>query len=276
MMEELYSLNFNDLMAESDDLGHKIYEETGKHGYLLIRGANFEVTEGDTHKKEFLDFCKLLGTPILHNSMPDSYVWDIKPVKNTKSTFITHSELALEAELHTDSAFSDNPEDYFCLYSIKKADCNGGESLLLSKEYLLRELRKTEEGIEAEKQFRTKKFPFAVPSIFKEGHKSQNENLYAKDYILSGDTIRYRSDVIEKSLNIEPQLIDSDQRKALQVLQNILESSTAVKRFMLEVGDLIIINNKTMLHGRTAFKDNDRHLLRVRIRCNENFAKASD
>lgn len=275
-MEELYSRNFSDLMSESDDLGSKIYNEISKHGYLLIRGANFEVTERDTHKQKLLDFCKLLGSPILHNSMPNSYVWDIKPVKDTKSNFVTHSELASEAELHTDSAFADNPEDYFCLYSIKKADCNGGESLLLSKEDLLLELRKTEEGMKAEEQFRTKKFPFAVPSIFKEGHKLQNENLFVKDYILSGDSIRFRIDVIEKSLNFAPQLIDADQRKALDHLQNILEHSNGVKRLMLEVGDLIIINNKTMLHGRTAFKDPERHLLRVRIRCNENLQKASD
>lgn len=275
-MEGIYSRDFSDLTAESGDLGHKIYKETGKHGYLLIHDANFEVTEGDTHKQEFLDFCKLLGTPIPHNSMPNSYVWDIKAVKNPKSTFVTHSELASEAELHTDSAFSDNPEDYFCLYSIKKADCNGGESLLLSKEDLLFELRKTEEGIKAEEQFRTKKFPFAVPSIFKEGHKLQDENLYARDYILTENSIRFRSDVIEKSLNFSPQLIDADQRKALRVLQYILEHSSAVKRLTLEVGDLIVINNKTMLHGRTAFTDSDRHLLRVRLRCNEFFTKESN
>jgi hypothetical protein len=94
---------------------------------------------------------------------------------------------------------------------------------------LLFELRKTEEGIKAEEQFRTKKFPFAVPSIFKEGHKLQDEILYARDYILTENSIRFRSDVIEKSLNFSPQLIDADQRKALRVLQYILEHSSAEK-----------------------------------------------
>lgn len=275
-MECIHSLNFSDLMSESGDLARKIYEETNKYGYLLIRDANFEITEEETHKQELLDFCKLLGSPIPHNSMPNSYVWDIKPVINTKSSFVTHSEVASEAELHTDSAFVDNPEDYFCLYSIKKADCNGGESLLLSREDLLLELRKTAEGIKAEEQFRTKKFPFAVPSIFKEGHKLQDENLYAQDYIITEDAIRFRSDVIEKSLNFAPQLIDANQHKALSVLQNILEHSSGVKRLMLEVGDLIVINNKTMLHGRAAFKDSERHLLRVRIRCSGKFSKSTN
>jgi alpha-ketoglutarate-dependent taurine dioxygenase len=274
-MKGIHAIDFSDLLAKSDNLGRVIYEETSKHGYVLISNAHFGLAEGDTIKQKLLDFCKLLGSPILHSPKPDSYVWDIKTVKNTKSNFVTHSELAAEAELHTDSAFSDNPEDYFCLYSIKKADCNGGESLLLSMEDLLNELRKTEEGLKAEKQLRTKKYPFAVPSVFKEGHKSQDENLYAKDYILKEDSIRFRSDVIQRSLNIDPQLIDDDQYKALDVLQNIVDHSKGLKRLMLEVGDLIIINNKTMLHGRTAFEDSDRHLLRVRMRCNEKFAIAS-
>ena len=268
----IHSIDFNDLVAESDDLGHVIHKETSKHGYVLIRNAHFGVLEGETLKQKLLDFCKLFGSPILHSPMPDSYVWDIKTVQNTKSNFVTHSELAAEAELHTDSAFSNNPEDCFCLYSIKKADCNGGESLLLSMDNLLSELRKTKEGLRAEEQLRTKKYPFAVPSVFREGHKSQDKNLHAKDYILTEDSIRFRNDVIQRSLNIDPQLIDEDQYEALDILQNIVDHSKGVKRLMLEVGDLIIINNKTMLHGRTAFEDPDRHLLRVRIRYNEKVA----
>jgi len=274
-MEAIYSLSINDLISKTGDLGRNIYQESAKFGYLLIRDVNFEESKSGTHKQNFLDFCKILGSPMPHNSMPNSYVWDIKPVKDSQSTIVTHSELNLEADLHTDSSFIDNPEDYFILYCIKKAECNGGESLLFSKEDLLIELRKTEEGIKAEEQFRTKKFPFAVPSVFKEGHKLQNENLHAMDYILRGDSIRFRSDVIQKSLNLEPHLIDDDQHKALRVLQNVLENSSGIKRVMLEVGDLIVINNKTMLHGRTAFTDFDRHLLRVRIRCNENFVEES-
>jgi|SaaInlV_125m_DNA_1040241.scaffolds.fasta_scaffold25141_2 hypothetical protein len=272
-MEGLYSISYRDLMAESNGLGNKIFDETDKHGYLLIHDVNFDVTKEASHKQELLDFCKHLGDPIPHNSMPNSFVWDIKPVKDSKNTFVTHSELDLEAELHTDSSFVDNPEDYFCLYSIKKSVCNGGESLLLSKDDLLKELRKTETGIKAEEVFKTKKFPFAVPTVFKEGHELQDENLYAQDYILTGDGIRFRSDVIEKVLQFAPQLIDAEQLEALGVLQRILEHSTAVKRFLLEEGDLVMINNKTMLHGRTAFNDSNRHLLRVRIRCNENLMK---
>lgn len=272
-MEKIDTTYFTDLNSDSNYVSEKIIEEIEKNGYVLLRGVNFEITEDGKHKKSLMDFCKLIGTPMLHNAMPDSYVWDIKPVKNSKSTFVTHSELALEAELHTDSAFSENPEDYFCLYSIKKAKCNGGESILLPLEDLLIELRKTEAGIKAEDQFRTKKFPFAVPSVFKEGHASQNENLYVMDYILSGDTIRYRIDVIQKCLNIEPDLIDEDQYEALRTIQIILQKSLKIQRLMLEVGDLIILSNKKMLHGREAFRDHDRHLLRIRIRSKVQIAK---
>ena len=79
--------------------------------------------------------------------------------------------------------------------------------------------------------------------------------------------------MIQKVLQFAPQLIDAEQLEALGVLQRILEHSTAVRRFLLEEGDLVMINNKTMLHGRTAFNDSNRHLLRVRIRCNENLMK---
>jgi len=240
----------------------EILDEVACVGYVIIRNTGFDLD--DTCKEQLLNFCRRLGQLVPHNYKADSLIWDIKSVKHPQSTFITHSERNVAAELHTDSTFSDDPEDFFCLYTIKKSDCGGGESLLLSASDLLKELRSTDDGRQAEEVLRTKAFPFAVPTVFKKEVDVEHE--HNDGLILTEAAIRFRGDTIEESINRSPSLVDSSQIKALNTLQNLLRSSTLIKRIMMEPGDLILINNKTMLHGRTGFNDKSRHLLRVRVR----------
>ena len=84
--------------------------------------------------------------------------------------------------------------------------------------------------------------------------------------VLIDDCIRFRTDVIEDSIAHRPDLVDDSQIKALNLLTDIIAKSTATQRVMLNPNELIIIDNKRLLHGREAFEDTSRHLLRVRLR----------
>lgn len=231
---------------------------------LIIRDLGFDLANIDRCKEQYLAFCKQLGTPIPHNHDPNSLVWDIRAVKNSNSIYQTHSELSAEADLHTDSAFSDNPEDYFCLLVLRKAMCNGGASILLSAEQFVSELRKEEKGARTEEILRTKPFPFSVPSIFAKNAEGRPE--YSTGLILKDEHIRFRSDSIENATQTFPSSIDAEQREAFAVAKRILADTPLTETLMLEPGEVIIIDNKKILHGRQSFEDENRHLLRIRLR----------
>jgi hypothetical protein len=57
------------------------------------------------------------------------------------------------------------------------------------------------------------------------------------------------------------------------MMLDVLSGSKQIKRFHLQPGDLVFINNRTTLHGRTAFDDPKRHLLRVRLNMHEEGGK---
>lgn len=232
-------------------------------GYLIVTDLDFAIDKVADCEKQFLDFCRHLGKPLPHNHDPDTLLWDIK-VTDGNSELATFSEVPSVAALHTDNSFSANPDDIFCLMSLKVAECGGGESTLLHVQSILKALRNAPGGEKAEMTLRTKPYPFAVPSIFcKEGSDAFE---YNTGLILYDDCIRYREDVIEAALNHHPELIDDEQREALDLLNKVVKIADGLETTLVKPDSMIIIDNKRTLHGRSAFTDKNRHLLRVRLR----------
>ena len=67
-------------------------------------------------------------------------------------------------------------------------------------------------------------------------------------------SFRYLRDYIEKGYEIKKTKIPFQYIKALNYLDKLLSSKKFIKRFKLNRGDLIIINNQVMAHGRTTFQ----------------------
>lgn len=224
----------------------------------------------DTNEKDrntkLLAFCEQFGSLIPHNAQSDSIIWDIKTNDKTYSykTFSSHNA---EAQLHTDSAFSKNPEDIFILLVVKSARCKGGESILLHLEKLLEHIHALPDGYAVEQTLRENVYPFAVPDVFKKSLEDELE--YATGPILYDDKIRFRSDSIRQCLKFNPELLNHKQHQALDAIDEILSNPAHYQRLYLNDNDLIIIDNKRMLHGRTAFTDKERHVLRVRMSSDE-------
>lgn len=248
----------------SSELVGLIQEDLRRNGFALLKDMPFDTQDIEKTKAQFLSFCQQLGEPIPHNHSADSLVWSIRSMPYSESKFVTHSERNSEAELHTDSAFSENPEDFFCLFVVTKAECGGGESLLLSASNLLKEIRKSPDGERFEHLLRTKNYPFLIPTVFRKNLEAEIE--FNAGPILVGNTIRYRSDVIERCLEVDPSLFDDGMIEALEFMRSAVNSSESTLSGTLETRDLVILHNKTMLHGRSAFTDENRHLLRVRMR----------
>lgn len=232
-------------------------------GWIVLKNFGARMTP-EMQRAAFLRLNQLVGTPIGHDRA-GKIIWDIKarqPGKDANAV-VTFSEHNHEADLHTDSQYSEYPEDFFSLLTLKRAACGGGESSLLSLKAILAELRSTAEGRRHLAVLRDTDYPFIVPNVFRKHPDGKPE--FAFGPILRDNEIRFRIDTIEKALAYAPEFCSAEQLAAFNFLKQLIRSSKATQHFFLENNDLIFIHNKTMLHGRGSFTDPERHLLRIRM-----------
>lgn len=251
--------------ANNHTLASKIRYELENTGYVVVQEFDIDSDDIESSGSKFLDIASLIGLPISHDAN-NSIIWDIKSNPDSVSNIKTYSEHNHEAELHTDSQYSEYPEDYFGLLTLKTATCGGGKSMLLSLKDILNELQSLPNGHELEHTLSKTDFPFVVPNVFKK--IASNENEYNFGPILRPNEIRFRVDTCEKAIKANPEFCKEDQKLAFEELKKLILNSPSTMEFYLKEKDLIFINNKTMLHGRTSFTDARRHLLRIRMNKN--------
>jgi hypothetical protein len=231
-------------------------------GYVIFRNFPIDLENLAKTQAKFLELSTLIGEPISHD-VNNSIIWDIKMNSSSSSLIKTYSEHSHEAELHTDSQYSFYPEDTFGLLSLIKAKCGGGLSLLLSLKDILFHLNALPNGKEIIDILSTTDFPFIVPNVFKKDENKEQEFNYGP--ILRSNEIRFRIDTFEKALKFSDNICIEAQLNAYQELKKIVTNRALMSTLFLEPGDLLFINNKTMLHGRGEFEDSERHLLRIRM-----------
>lgn len=198
-----------------------------------------------TNNQTLINFCKQIGKPIeepqiLQHLLADKYIFDVKINNSQISTWAsTNSNM----DCHTDGSYITNVPDIVVLLCVKPA-LRGGETLLISVDTLYSKLT----PIEVMKlqhihfPFRGHFFPILT--------KSQNEFF-----------IRYSRMIIEATPNSIKANIDSNLLDKIDAI--IAEYQNTIK---LEKGDCLILNNKKILHGRSAFDySSDRHLKRIRL-----------
>ena len=237
---------------------NRIRHELTSTGYVILK--NFLGHEQPS-KESFLNFCAGIAPPVAHDHQ-GALVWDIKCRAGKLSGFATFSEHNDEASLHTDSQYRLKPETFFSLFCIKKAQCGGGTSSLLSLKHILLDLSKTKKGRNAIQALSREKFKLLIPSVFR---SHSNAPDFISGLILEKDKIRFRADTIERALELYPGANSAAAITAYHYLKLVIKNSVHILKFDLEDGDMIFINNTTMLHGREAFSDTERHLLRVRM-----------
>jgi len=258
-------VSYYDFLSSDTNLAKFILDQLNTIGYVIISDFIVDVSDMKNCAKRLLEISKLVGEPFPHNTS-NSIIWNIKANASSDSDSLvkTFSEHMHDAALHTDSQYSYYPEDYFSLLMLKPAICGGGESLILSLADILRELKEAKGGIAAEKILRKTNFPFIVPNVFKK-HKNNKKMEFNFGPILGENEIRFRVDTFEKATLLRPDLCREEQLQAYNIIKKVILNSPSIERFYLKERDMIFINNKTTLHGRTSFRDPDRHLLRIRM-----------
>lgn len=246
---------------------HQQIIELKNDGYcaILIDKFGLQAFCPSERNKLLFAFSLVLGYPTPTDPHQGHLLWDVKSRSLPKGHFATFSEHSDRAELHTDTQYYDQPEDYFLLYAVRAAQCGGGKSLLCDGRDIQSSLLETSQGQEAFDVLSTFDFPFRIPTTFTQtGTVNAVETTQAPIF---GDEplIRFRHDTLEKGFQARPDLDVPEAREALRVLHHVLENKVDVLSHYMQDDDLVICDNHTVLHGRTIYLDRNRHFIRVRM-----------
>ena len=203
----------------------------------------------------------LLGAPTATDPRQKRVLWDVKARRSPSDHFVTFSEHDREARFHTDTQYYANPERFFLLYAVRAARCGGGLNFFASGPRILRELGRSQAGYKAFNVLNSVTMPFRIPTTF--AHGDEAEHTWAP-VISAFPLLRYREDTI---FDGEARFPDLPWREVKDALKAFHETATklATNEMALPDDGAIFVNNHEALHARTAFKDPDRHLIRVRM-----------
>jgi hypothetical protein len=202
----------------------------------------------------------LLGDPMA-NHPDDSVVWD---VQDQQSVRVSHSTSSRAAGYHTDAGYLRTPPLFFMLYEMRAAACGGGESLIRDGRVVLDQLAGTDEGRAAIEVLRAP-LPRRVPGRFHPVAFVADNGFQYSPVIADLPLWRWARKNIRIGLEADPDRATPEVRKALGAVDAILRDGDHELRPGLPTDSLIIVDNHITFHGRTAFTDQRRHLLRIRF-----------
>lgn len=244
-------------------LGKNIVEIiNSEEGFVVVKNLPFLLYERPVIDLLFLSLSTCLGKLTVHDDSK-KIVWDVTPRHHTSERTLTFSELDGEAPLHTDSAFRKQPEEYFGLLVVAAAKI-GGNSVLMRVDKVIQSLERSDLGSRCLAILRSD-FPFRVPPAFA---NAENTKTILAPIIADSPVIRFRLDSIISGFKCYSELATPQRLWALNYFNSFIESYRDKIEFKLNDGDIIFVNNYTMLHSRTAFRDSHRLLLRVRVEKN--------
>ncbi len=164
------------------------------------------------------------------------------------------------ASLHTDVPAADDPDRYIAMYCIRPCALGGGQSLVMPIDGITANL-----GVDDIATLAGVPAPFATDVFATDGtytHTVCRQPVFFYD----ATRIRYRHEMLRAGIELEPP--EPTLAQALARLQHILASPrAAMATLQLHRGQMLLLDNTRCLHGRTAFRDTSRYLLRWRLDC---------
>jgi hypothetical protein len=203
-----------------------------------------------------------LGRPVVQN-VQGTLLYDVRDLGQNLAEGARFSVTSYESSFHTDNSFGSDIVDYVGLLCLQTAK-SGGRSQVLSGFAVLNELRaRHRDALE------TLKRPFHID---RRGGVREGESATIQFPVIGGDdgelVFRYLRYWIEAGHDKAGQPLASAQAAALNVLDDVLKRPDLRVEFDLQPGDMYFINNRWILHNRTAFDDypeprRRRHLVRL-------------
>jgi alpha-ketoglutarate-dependent taurine dioxygenase len=238
--------------------------ESGR-GFAIVQGPKPErYTPGEMQACYWL-IGQLLGRPIEQN-VQGTLLYDVRDTGQDVRYGARFSVTNAESSFHTDNSFGAGVADYVGLLCIRTAK-SGGLSQVVSGYSVHNELLAHHADV--------LDVLYQPLHIDRRGGLRPGEGPTVQYPVLGWDgrglTYRYLRYWIESGHEKIGQPLRDAQRRALDVLDAVAGDPALRAEFALEPGDLFFINNRWMLHNRTAFEDHAepeqrRHLVRLWLR----------
>lgn len=234
---------------------------------LLIRQFPLGASTEDA-KSLMLEFCSSLGVPTATDPERGTIIWEVTPRKHLPSNHSpTITENAIFADLHTDSSYMPQPEQFVSFMMLHPAEDGGGETFYVDGEAAIKWLEQSAHGSATLRILRETKYLFRVPTSFTRLQSDLTPEWVEAPLLADVPLIRYRRDSLQEGFEAAPERFSDAEKLAAWAFGDALQSLPQERRY-LERGDLLILNNHRLLHGRTAFSD----LSRLMLRCRFNFS----
>jgi alpha-ketoglutarate-dependent taurine dioxygenase len=221
-------------------------------------------------KQEVIDVYWLLASLI---EVPVAQEWKgtmIYDVRWDGQGYSTDTRTALTPEgldMHNDSSMGEAPANYVCLLCLKTAR-SGGMSSLAS-------------AYAAHNHF-LRDHPQLLPRLYQPFYRDKQEYqapdasnwypIFAPEG--GGLRIRFNARVIRRGYQKTGQVLDRDGAAAVEIMHNFLTDPAHRHDFWMEPGQIQILNNRSIVHGRTPYDDfaepeRRRHLVRLWLRAGD-------
>ncbi len=208
---------------------------------------------------------QLLGVPFAQN-VEGTLLYDVRDTGKDLASGARFSVTNYESSFHTDNSFGDTILDYVGLLCLKTAR-SGGISQNVSG-YAVHNVLLEEHPDVLETLYQ----PFHVD---RRGGVQGGESPTVRRPVIAWDgselVLRYLRHWIEVGHEKAAEPLTGEQCRALDVLDGVLRRPELRVEFALEPGQMYFINNRWILHNRTAFEDHPeperrRHLVRLWLR----------
>jgi alpha-ketoglutarate-dependent taurine dioxygenase len=232
---------------------------------VLVPRLGLAGVDLDEQRKAVFALAALLGDPSA-NLPFDHVLWDVKNRGDQKSGYMSFSENDHKANYHTDNGAFLIPERFFLLYVVRAAECGGGISKLRDIRVIKKQLEQTEHGRAVIRLLTETKLPKRIspPELYVKAEVAEDGFQYTPVFA-DMPMVRWRTNGLYKGLAAKPEYDTPEVRDALDTVRGLLENGTPELRQVIPSDGLLIVNNHIALHGRSAFTDPHRHLLRLRF-----------
>lgn len=232
-----------------------IFELNYRSGIVILKKINESSLSLYDSKHIFWLISNLIGIPLEQNISGD-LVYSAKDLGHSQEALklkprIRGTKTRAALDLHTDSApnFRGNTPDIIGLHCLNRA-YEGGETVLMQAKDLVHLLKNEKPEFFTRLQ---KPFYFDKRSECTDGEP--NTLFVPIISYKNGFSLRYSFVRIVDGYDIKGIPIDTVGFNALKYINQSFLNNRLIYKFYLEDGDMLYLNNSTVLHGRTAFID---------------------
>ena len=235
-----------------------------KNYFIIIK--NFEKNP-KILKIKIKKIANLLGN-ILSQNKAGTKIVEVKPNIELLNKFSSQKKLEklryhqtnIGGSIHSDGPQLKSPPKYLLMACSKEAN-RGGHSIIAHSKKIYDFLKKEKPSYLKilKKKFLIERRGFDYPNgnIFEKPIFEKKKNFFR---------FRYLREYIETAYKIKKIKLEANRIKALNFLDKLIQSNRFQKKFKLNQGDVIILNNNFLAHGRTGFPLNLNRKQRTIIR----------